>query len=381
MKNLLIIVPNLQLGGQERVACNTANILASEYNITMLIFDGSVSVYKPNCEIINIDIPTQPGILNKVKNVIKRIIAVKKLKKQRHIDYSYSLGETANLVNVFSTYQDESIISIRGFTSTQNTIINKVVFYFADKIVCCSKVISQKVMDDFHVKKSKVKTLYNPYDVNYIQVLGKENVADFTFDKKTIVSQGRYEGIKNYTRLIKAFSIVKSRQEDIQLLLIGEGVYRSKLELLIQKYHLEKDVTLLGFRENSFAYIAKSDLYVLSSHSEGFPNAMVEGMIFLPTIAVDCKSGPREILSNDDIQKVADGVELATYGILVSPEPEGLSEVDITEADETLAEAIEKLLLDNILCESYKEKAKLRSMEFSNEVYKKRMKQILESAV
>lgn len=84
----------------------------------------------------------------------------------------------------------------------------------------------------------------------------------------------------------------------MQLLIVGHGDKETQLRRLIKDLGLESNAILMGGQENPYKFMKHSDLYVLSSLTEGFPNAMVEAMsVGLPILAVDCKSGPREILS------------------------------------------------------------------------------------
>ena len=147
---------------------------------------------------------------------------------------------------------------------------------------------------------------------------------------------------------------------------------------LIDAYGLQAAVTLIGFRENPFAYLAKASLYVLPSFSEGFPNSLVEGMAFLPTISVDCKSGPREILSEAPLDQVAEGIEYADYGILVQPAMDRLFHQEITVDDELLAEAMLAVLTDADRAALMKEAAAKRAAEFSCERYISNLIEILE---
>lgn len=106
---------------------------------------------------------------------------------------------------------------------------------------------------------------------------------------------------------------------------------------------------------------------------EGFPNSLVEGMIFSPVIAVDCMTGPREILCNQSKGAVCNSIEYADYGVLVKPMSEECSYEQITKDDAILAEAIVELLHDEKKYEKYKKSAKERVMDFSYEVYQKQI--------
>ena len=135
---------------------------------------------------------------------------------------------------------------------------------------------------------------------------------------------------------------------------------------------------MIGFRKNPFAYIAKSDLYVLSSLNEGFPNALVEGMVFLPTVAVDCKSGPREILNEEVGGEKCKGIEEVSYGILVSQTDEAEFSYEINEADGILAKAIIDVLNNREKLELSKRLAAKRAEEFSFDNYEIALIRMLE---
>lgn len=71
-------------------------------------------------------------------------------------------------------------------------------------------------------------------------------------------------------------------------------------------------------------YFLKSQIFVLSSFTEGFPNALIEAVsIGLPCISTNCLSGQLELLNNGvEIEIPKNGFFRADYGILVNSDDE-----------------------------------------------------------
>ncbi len=82
-------------------------------------------------------------------------------------------------------------------------------------------------------------------------------------------------------------------------MILGEGSLRRELETLVAGLGLEDSVSLPGWVENPYAFMARSALFVLSSVYEGFGLVLVEAMaVGCPAISTDCPAGPSEILED-----------------------------------------------------------------------------------
>ena len=83
----------------------------------------------------------------------------------------------------------------------------------------------------------------------------------------------------------------------IGLILIGYGSNKNQILDFVKKNKLQKNVKIINFTFNPFKYMARCDLFVLSSIYEGLPNVILESMLLKKyVISSKCPTGPSEIL-------------------------------------------------------------------------------------
>lgn len=115
-----------------------------------------------------------------------------------------------------------------------------------------------------------------------------------------LAAMGRLDSQKGFDLLIDAFARAAEDQPHWSLVILGEGAERRRLEEQIHLRGLEPRVRLLGWVSDPNSVLRNCDAFVLSSRYEGFPNALLEAMALgLPAIAVDCPSGPADIIRNE----------------------------------------------------------------------------------
>jgi glycosyltransferase involved in cell wall biosynthesis len=99
---------------------------------------------------------------------------------------------------------------------------------------------------------------------------------------------GRLVWAKGYEVLIEAFSIITERYPQAHCLILGEGNLHLELERHISRLGLQKHIHLLGLRdpEETLSIIKSSDVFVMPSHSEATPVALLEAAALgLPILA------------------------------------------------------------------------------------------------
>lgn len=358
MKKILLIVPALHQGGFEKVCVATARLLQPCYQVIIAIFDSEDIAYDiKGITVANLRLPSCPGKVGKVINVIKRGLKLKVLMKREHIDIAYSFGPTANFANIASGGRAEKWLGIRSYMDMGHPGQIKLFCKCADRVICCSGTICREVREQYRCNKAV--TLNNPFDIQEVHALsGKEEAKLPWREGRILVSMGREDVVKGYWHLLKSFSLVHEKLPDTKLMIIGKGEFQHYKELA-QGLGIGEDVCFTGLKKNPYPYLKKGSLYVLTSYYEGFPNAMVEAMAMgLPVIATDCMTGPREILEDE-------------YGILIPnmSQEEDFDPKNITEEEKSLAQEIISLLEDREKMEHYHDMSLKRAAEYTTESY------------
>jgi glycosyltransferase involved in cell wall biosynthesis len=130
---------------------------------------------------------------------------------------------------------------------------------------------------------------------------------------------GRLAAVKNFGMLIRAFAVLAARWPRLELVLVGDGPERAGLETLARQLGLADAVKFLGFRSDIDAQLAQSNLFVLTSLSEGIPMAILEAMRSgLPVIATRVGGVPATVEDGVTGKLVDSGDERALAGALAA---------------------------------------------------------------
>jgi N-acetylgalactosamine-N,N'-diacetylbacillosaminyl-diphospho-undecaprenol 4-alpha-N-acetylgalactosaminyltransferase len=381
-----ILINSLAQGGAERVASTLANhsINDDECDIDIVLIENDI-FYKLD-DSINISFLSS---LTGKDSIIKKtamipIFAYRVLKhiKRSKPDIIVSFLYHPDFTNVIASYfhkkpiilsqrvNSSSYYNHKSAVSTLTKFLIKRLYPKAPLVINVSEGTKKDLVDNFGVSEDKQIVIYNPYDSSKIEELSKEPI-DLKLDRdKTIIAVSRFRPIKNIQMILRAF---KTLNDDISLVIVGSGQEEAYLKDLTKELELEDRVYFVGERQNPYSYMSKASIYVSSSRSEGFPNALVEAMICgCAIVSTDCPSGPREILdpSSNPFDYLKSGIEYAQFGTLVA-----------VDEIESLSNALKELLNNTQKREDYSKKAKLRAKDFRldsvYDKYKKAFKSLI----
>jgi len=364
-KRVALFINSLEHGGAQKIASVLIKELSVEFDLFLVLLKDEIVYEIPKETSISVlGDGKNSGILNKIRNIRKYA----KFCKQKKIDVSLSLLTQPNYISVLSKYagnKSKIILSEHTYQSlwrsnevlyskVKRTILN-VLYNRADKIITVSKKIQEDLNKNFGVNEKKLLTIYNPYMIDKLIKMSKEEVQDVDYNGKfTFVTVGTLYHVKNQELLIRSFS--RLMRDDIQLLIVGDGELRTELENLCRKLNVTDKVKFIGFTKNPFKYVSKSDVFVLSSNNEGLPNVIIEALSCgCPVVSTDCISGPREILAPETSLSLhlKNEIEEAEHGLLVP-----------VRNEELMAAAFLRMMEEEKLYNSYKKGAQQRALFF-----------------
>jgi len=381
-KKVTLFINSLTLGGAERVLSLILTELVHQ-GVDVELFCIEKDNRYPIPKEVNV---TYLSSLTKDANPLKKFFylfylafKLKRYVKERNINIIQSHIYRASFINIlaklFGSPHQVQIVDVntvhslqnRGFSKKIDFQLVKLLYRHADVIIFKAQKMKIEFFKHVHYE-GKSLVINNPYNIEEIQAQSNEIIEDFNFNthKKYLITVGRLTKIKSQLSLIK---VLKHLDENIELIIIGEGEEKDNLTYYTQKNNLQDRVHLLGAKKNPFKYIKQADAFVLASKGEGFPNVLIESMICAtPVISTDCISGPREILApNTDINfQLTSNIELAENGILYP-----------VDSQKDLINAITTLLNDKKQQEAYIKNSLINSKAYRVEAIVKKYQTIL----
>ena len=170
---------------------------------------------------------------------------------------------------------------------------------YADSVVGVSHGVSTEFAKITGLKCGYPQVIHNPVVSQSIERRSREPANHPWLDSPelpVILAIGKLNKSKNFPLLLAAFAQFLTHRP-ARLVVLGDGRMRPKLLALAKRLGIEESVDFPGFKENPFAFLAKANLFVLSSGREALPTVLIEAMACgCPVVSTDCPFGPREIL-------------------------------------------------------------------------------------
>ncbi len=297
-KKIFFCIPNFNAGGAEQVMINLFNEFDDQNNILVTLNNEGplISKISSKKKLISLN-------FKKSRYSVFHFARLFNLEKPNIIISTMGYFNFIIMISIFFSKHRPNKIILREANTVSSTIaiswifkyLYKILYNKADSVICNSKEIFDQLIL-LGVKKDKVKIIPNFVVQKEIQEKAKKNISLPNFinpNQPLLISVGRLVKQKGMDRLINWFSKLKTRPN---LLILGEGPNKNKLENQIKNFDLIGRVILLGHVPNPYPFIFASNALLIGSRWEGFPNVALESLALgVPVITTDQSGGLVEL--------------------------------------------------------------------------------------
>lgn len=301
---LALVISSLSSGGAERVMCLLANHWAArgEQVCIITLESASLDCYPLDDRVRRIALDTMaesPGIADAVRNNARRIVALRRALRETKAPVVLSFGEEMNVTTLLATRFAGLRVVVSERTDPNLHAIGRVwrllrrlTYPLAQAVVVQTRGLLPWAQAVAGMHRAHV--IPNP-----VRDMARFATPRVPPPAPVIVAVGRLVPAKGYDVLLKAFAEIAGEFPQAQLVIVGEGPERAALQALAAALGIADRVALPGWSPEPGAVLASATMFALSSHYEGFPNALVEAMACgLPVISAACR-GALEIVTDE----------------------------------------------------------------------------------
>ena len=368
MIKVLYFIHDLGSGGAERVLVDLVNSLdKSRFDVTVLsIFGGGVNEKRLDDSVRYTSRFKRsfPGNSKLFKLFTPKRLFKFFIKEKYDIVISFVEGVCARIISGCPCDGTKTAVWVHGMQTKSKVESFRSVkeackcYSRFDRVVCVAETIKEDFYSVFDINTPS-SVIYNVIDNEKIEELASHQVEGFPVSKDdfNLIAVGSLKRIKGFDRLIRIHKRLITDGERIHTYLIGSGSEKYALMSMIVENDLSDSFTMLGYKDNPHEYVSKSDLFVCSSHSEGYSTAVTEALIVgTPVCTVDV-SGMRELLGDNVFGVISENNEDALY------------------------ESIKSLIDDSALYNVYRDRACGRGREFNKYELVKKNEEFLEDLI
>lgn len=367
-KKVLFFIHDLGHGGAEKVLINLVNNMDSEqFDITiMALFGGGVNeqFLASHIHYRTIFKKVFPGNSHVMKLVSPKTLHKCFVKEHYDIEVAYLEGPVVRIASgcqnkntrlvswIHCTMRSKKEFTV-GFRSMKEAVECNLRF---DRTIFVSQEV-QKAFESY-CPNTQGQVLYNTNESEKILEMADAAVDEKLFrkDEIKIIGVGKIEEVKGFDRLARIHKRFRNEGYPVHTYILGEGSKRDELEKLLSEEGVKDSFTFLGYQTNPYKYVRNCEIFVCSSHSEGFSTATTEALIVGTPVVTTLVSGMKEMLGENN-----------EWGIVTE------------NNEEALYQGIKRLMDSTLLLQHYKENARERGKMFSTKNTVKAVEEMLKA--
>ena len=298
---IAFLIRAMDAGGAERAVSSLTGQMASRgHDVTLFVLLGRSSFYPLQEGVRVVYLQPEEAETAKKYGTVQRVRVLRRSLRKTPPDVLVGMSP------FMSAYAAVCCAGLRT-VSIGTERANPFVLYASRKMTLFRKAVSL-LCNGFVCQTARALNFFPPSVRRRAAVIPNGIFNPLVFDTsvpkertKEITALGRLDRNKGFDVLLAAFAAVHRAAPDYTLTIYVEGEERDALQSLSSKLGIAPFVSLPGSRQDAIAPISRSSVFVLSSRSEGMPNALIEAMAAgVPSVATRCDMGPDELIRNGE---------------------------------------------------------------------------------
>ena len=297
MTRVLWVMPYFEVfGGAERVTLDVTGVLAREFAVTLLLLKpGIIHNYTLGS---GVQLETLLSDQTRLRWHLPQVVNALLRKARQHdvIVAGLELGPTYLSAIMASLARRPCIamchITLHDYLTAAGLpqyhwTLSRFAYRRVQRVIGVGKAVTDHLHSRFGVSTDRLQTIYNPLDLVRLRKLADEPPEWLPPVERFALGIGRLEKQKGFDVLLKAMAKLQP-EEQIHLVILGEGSQRAELMRLVESLGLSELVHLPGFLKNPYPVLSRAHALAFPSRYEGFGLAVVEAMALgVPVIASD----------------------------------------------------------------------------------------------
>lgn len=284
---ILHIITSLQTGGAETLVVNMMpRFRALGHEVGVVVFDGARTALMerlerecPECKIYRLGSSVyHPWHIVRLARIMREYDVV-----HTHNSSPQLFAAIANIFYRKKLITTEHNTSNRKRGNWLLTMLDKWMYPRYDRIICISDQAEQNLREYINVnenedengnKRDNICTIYNGVDVDAIHQA--QPIEELKTERFVVVMVAGFRPQKDQDTLVRAMA--KLPKEQYEVWLVGDGVRRHSVELLVLSVGVKDNVKFMGLRTDVPNILKTADVVVMSTHYEGLSLSNIEGM-------------------------------------------------------------------------------------------------------
>jgi glycosyltransferase involved in cell wall biosynthesis len=241
------------------------------------------------------------------------ILALKRLIAREAIDVVNTHSGIDSWVGAFAAKLGRvALVRTRHLNLPLHRVWYNFVHYLPDRLVTCGEAMQRKLVEEHGFPRAEVASIPTGIDFEVFrpqrQRRDMRDALDLPHEAFVVLMVAVIRRVKRHEIALRGFAEFRGKRPDAVLLLCGEGPMQAAMQALCAELGIADAVRFLGHRNDVPDVMQAADVLLLTSESEGVPQAVTQGLgLGMPVVATRVGGVP---------ELIADG----ETGLLVPPE-------------------------------------------------------------